>query len=234
MSDDLDPRLAELLRRAPPAPMALDDARRRQVLSEARQAWFRAQGRRRMSALAAAAAACLAAGVAGWSLRVVSETPLPTGPAMAEAQSAPVLVPAASPVPAAAPVPTSAAMDGAVGGAFAVQDGAMAKAFAAETPAEAERHDALAMPVASQMAETPMAARQEAQAPARRTRLAEPSQRDDRVILAGLVLAAEREGRLPPSERLAALRAARAQLDGLDQPEAADLRAQLDLLLRTP
>jgi hypothetical protein len=238
MSDDLDPRLAELLRRAPQAPLTLDDARRRQVLSEARQAWFRAQGRRRLSALAAAAAACLAAGVAGWSLRVVSETPLPTDRAMTDAQSIPVMLPAASPAPAApaaaAPVPAMAVMDGAVGGAAPAQDGAMAKAFAAEMPAEAERNDALAMPAASQLAEVPMAARQEAKAADGRKRSVERSVRDDRVILASLVLVAEREGRLPSSERLAALRAARALLDGLDQPEAAALRAQLDQLLRTP
>ena len=102
MSDDLDPRLAELLRRAPSAPMALDEAHRQAVLHEARQAWFRAQGRRRRTFLATAAAACLAAGVAGWSLRVVSETPLPTGPAMTAAQSVPVVLPAAAPPPAPA------------------------------------------------------------------------------------------------------------------------------------
>jgi hypothetical protein len=79
-----------------------------------------------------------------------------------------------------------------------------------------------------------MAARQEAKAADGRKRSVERSVRDDRVILASLVLVAEREGRLPSSERLAALRAARAQLDGLDQPEAAVLRAQLDQLLRTP
>ena len=79
-----------------------------------------------------------------------------------------------------------------------------------------------------------MAARQEAKAADGRKRSVERSVRDDRVILASLVLVAEREGRLPSSERLAALRAARAQLDGLDQPEATALRAQLDHLLRTP
>lgn len=66
---ELDPRLAELLRRAPPPPAALDDAHRAAIAAAARQAWFRQRARARRSAWTFAAAACLTAGLAGWMLR---------------------------------------------------------------------------------------------------------------------------------------------------------------------
>lgn len=71
---ELDPRLADLLRRSPP-PAALDEAHRAAVHAAARQAWFRQQAQRRRMNLGFAAAACLMAGLAGWALHAGLEVP---------------------------------------------------------------------------------------------------------------------------------------------------------------
>lgn len=73
MTPDPDQRIAEILRRGAPAPTTLDPARREAILASARQAWFQSRSQRRRSAWVAAAAACLAAGVAGWAIRSMAE-----------------------------------------------------------------------------------------------------------------------------------------------------------------
>lgn len=81
---ELDPRLTELLRRAPPPPAALDDAHRAAVTAAARQAWFRQRARAQRSAWAFAAAACLTAGLAGWMLRAgLEDATMPAAQTMA-------------------------------------------------------------------------------------------------------------------------------------------------------
>lgn len=96
---ELDPRLADLLRRSP-APATLDDAHRAAVLAAARQAWFRQQARRRRQGWAMAAAACLAAGLAGWALHTSLDAPqrVAAAPTVAiQETAAPVAQPAAPP-----------------------------------------------------------------------------------------------------------------------------------------
>jgi hypothetical protein len=108
---ELDPRLAELLRRSPP-PAALDEAHRAAVHTAARQAWFRQQAQRRRMNLGFAAAACLMAGLAGWALHAGLDVPQnAAAPVVAihETDERAVGLAAAAPAPASAPPPSARA-----------------------------------------------------------------------------------------------------------------------------
>lgn len=125
---DPDQKLADLLRRGPAAPTALDEARREALRREAKQAWFQARSARRGWTWALAAAAGLAAVLTGWALVATAGTPAQAAPAVAaapkpapaatpmqlrEERTAPTAAPASMPVVVPAPVPPAALGDAA-------------------------------------------------------------------------------------------------------------------------
>lgn len=156
---ELDPRLADLLRRSPP-PAALDEAHRAAVHAAARQAWFRQQAQRRRMNLGFAAAACLMAALAGWGLRAGLEVPeKATQPVVAIHQADERSVGAAAamaPAPAAAPVVTALAEQHEDG---ARRDAGPARQRAAglDRPKDMEAGNAMPPPAPAAAAESAMA-----------------------------------------------------------------------------
>ncbi len=151
---DLEPRLADLLRRVAPAPpTTLDEGRRLAIQADARQTWFRNRSRRRWALMGSGLAALLVAGLAGWTIRSLIDEPR-TGeqPVVAAAappsQLAPVSMPVLSERQDAAKAETAASGHLAT----AKQDDAPAMADGMAFSATAGEADALAA------APTPMAA----------------------------------------------------------------------------
>ena len=90
---DLEPRLADLLRRAaPPPPTALDEGRRLAIQADARQTWFRNRSRRRWALISSGIAALLVAGLAGWTIRSLIDEPRSGEQPVATAVSPPAQV----------------------------------------------------------------------------------------------------------------------------------------------
>lgn len=237
----LDPRLAELLRRGPPPPERLDPAHLAAVRAEARQAWFRQRARARRQALAFAAAACLAAGLAGWALRAGLEAPVAVdaAPATAIHAGAPTAVDLAAAKPQALraappPAPAAAMLADApeAAGFAAAEPAARMEAAAASIPAAA----AMRPPVAAKRARAAEPAVAEVVAEAEAGPLAAPpdAPQRGRLLAAAAVLDAARRGRLAAGDRTPALRAALDSLDGLAHPAAEDLRRRLRAALAAP
>lgn len=261
---ELDPRLAELLRRSP-APAALDDAHRAAVLVAARQAWFRQQARRRRQGWAMAAAACLAAGLAGWALHGGLDAPqrVAAAPTVAIQEMAAPAAPPPAPLRALAAEEraekgdTRLRDDGAARQSLAVGNSASA---AAEAPAAFAATDAM-----TTEADAPMAKRREqagfagkdvaaeheqagfasrlAAAPmpaAARAPLpaaiAIPAEAPERgrLLAAAAVLDAALNHRLAPGDRLPALQAALAGIERIAHPAAEDLRRRLRSAMQSP
>ncbi len=229
--NELDPQLAALLRRAPVAPAALDEAHRQAVLLAARQAWFRQRARSRRNLLGLAAAAVFAAAIAGWTIRSLVDSPVQTAPptmAVAErpgkvaerpaevaerpaerkdlrraAEPVAMAKSTAPPAPAAAPAPLAAAA-----------------ALEADGAANAMRSEAgAAEPRAGRMVAAPAAAMA-------LDSVAAPSPQGH-LVVAQLVLEAAHGTRLTPATRQASLQAALDGLAGIDGAEAEALRTAL-------
>lgn len=222
--NELDPQLAALLRRAPEAPAALDEAHRQAVLLAARQAWFRQRARSRRNLLGLAAAAVFAAAIAGWTIRSLVDSPVQAAPptmAVAERRAEVAERPAerkdlrraaepvamakssAPPAPAAAPAPLAAAA-----------------ALEADGAAHAMRSEAdAAEPRAGRMVAAPAAAMA-------LDSVAAPSPQGH-LVVAQLVLEAAHGTRLTPATRQATLQAALDGLAGIDGAEAEALRTAL-------
>lgn len=223
---ELDPHLADLLRRAPGAPPALDEAHRQAVLLAARQAWFRQRARSRRNLFGLAAAAVFAAAIAGWTIRSLVDSPMQEAPPMVAVAERPAerkalhsadepatmakntAGPAAAPAPAAPPAPLAAAME-ADAGANVMQR----EAGAADVRA---RRPGAVVPAAAMAAPAAMAA-DAATVPAPQGHL----------VVAQLVLEAAHGTRLTPATRQATLQAALDGLVGIDGAEADALRAAL-------
>ena len=208
---ELDPHCASLLRRAPPAPVELDQAHRQAILVAARQAWFRQRARSRRNLVAVAAAAVFAAAIAGWTVRSLVHTPVQTAPpvvALAERvgevtdrHTASEVLSAEQVASSPPPAPATAAKVRAV------------KRDASELRGRAQR----AEPAAAAM-----------------SRDAAPPSPRGRLVLASLVLDAIAAGRLAEADRLPVLQAALDSLAGLDDPEAEALRVRLGAALAQP
>ena len=214
---ELDPRLAELLRRAPPAPSALDEAHRQAVLLSARQAWFRQRARSRRNLLGLAAAAVFAAAIAGWTIRSLVDNPVQEAPPAVAAAERPAerkeLRPAdtpavmakstAPPAPGAPPAPLAA-------------PAVMEADVAADTlVSEAGTPDARARRVGAAAPMAAMAGNSSAPSP------------QGHLVVAQLVLEAAHGTRLTPATRQATLQAALDGLTGIDGAEAEALRDAL-------
>jgi hypothetical protein len=230
---ELDPHLAALLRRAPPAPAALDEAHRQAVLAAARQAWFRQRARSRRNLLGLAAAAVFAAAIAGWTIRSLVDSPVQEAPpavaaaerphpaerkslrrndesaAMAKSTAGPSIAP---PAPAAAPAPLAAAMEA---------DGANAMLSEAGAADDRARRPGAAAPAAAMTPALPSAAA------AMAADVATPPSPRGPLVVARLVLDAAHGSRLAPADRQAALQAALGGLAGIDGTEAEALRDAL-------
>lgn len=216
--NELDPHLAELLRRAPAAPAALDEAHRQAVLLAARQAWFRQRARSRRNLLGLAAAAVFAAAIAGWTIRSLVDSPMQEAPPVVAVAERPAerkdLRPAAAPAPmakrtaepAAAPPAPPVAPPAPLAAAAAMETDGTANAMRREAgAAEVRMRPAAAM--AADLATAP--------AP------------QGHLVVAQLVLEAAHGSRLTPATRQATLQAALDGLAGIDGAEAEALRSAL-------
>lgn len=213
--NELDPHLADLLRRAPIAPVALDEAHRQAVTTAARQAWFRQRARSRRNLLGLAVAATLAAAIAGWTIRSLVGAPAAAAPqVVATAEPRPVEAPLrarpAAPIAASAEVPAES---------VASRMELAPAAAASPAPAAMLADSAPAAPAAKAVEQRRVAA------------AAPPPSPRGRLVMATLVADAAQAGRLPAADRQAALQAALASLAGLDLPEAEALRTRLAGLL---
>lgn len=209
---DLDPHLANLLRQAPAAPQALDSAHRQAVLAAARQTWFRQRARTRRNVFGLAAAAVLAAAVAGWTLRSLSDTPAPAAPAVVAGKqpAVPIETAAALAAPAAASSPAPQAAADAM--SFAAADkNPLARPMAADAPT---------VPMRSLQAKARLADRGVLEIPA-------DAPRRGQLLLAAAALEAALNHRLQPDERAPALQAALDLIAGIAHPAADELRRRL-------
>ncbi len=207
---ELDPHLATLLRRAPPAPVELDQAHRQAILVAARQAWFRQRARSRRNLVGLATAAVFAAAIAGWTVRSLVHTPVQTAPPvvavaermgkMTDGHTPSEVLPAEKAAASPPPAPVIGANN-------------LARAPELAVRARKQR----AEPAAATMA----------------LDAARPSPRG-RLVIASLVLDAIAAGRLAEADRLPALQAALDSLAGLDDPEAEALRVSLGAALAQP
>ena len=218
---ELEPHLAALLRRAPAAPAALDEAHRQVVLAAARQAWFRQRARSRRNLLGLAAAAVFAAAIAGWTIRSLVDSPVQAAPPavaaterrsehkelrLADAPAAPMAKSAAKPAaapatPMAAAAPAELAADGEANGMMS-EAGAAAESRALRMGAPAP---AAAMATDIAVAPSPQG----------------------HLVVARLVLEAAQGARLTPATRQATLQAALDGLAGIGGAEAEALRTAL-------
>jgi hypothetical protein len=258
--NDLDPRLLELLRRRS-APTTLDDAHRDAIRAAARQAWFRQQTRRRRQGIALAAAACLAAGLAGWTLHAGLDAPqVAAAPVVAIQEQAPqrqrqskdeaattatveerAIAPAVLAAKPAVSMPAQPMAPAAAGFAAAeMQATNLAEAdaapadMAAEAPlvaAKSAMHTRRAMPAAAALAAAPLADRRDDVA-----LIAIPTDAPQRgrLLAAAAVLDAVGKHRLAEADRSPALQAALDSLAGLDHPVANQLRQRIVQALQAP
>jgi hypothetical protein len=207
---ELDPHLATLLRRAPPAPVELDQAHRQAILVAARQAWFRQRARSRRNLVGLATAAVFAAAIAGWTVRSLVHTPVQT----------------ASPVVAVAERMAEPSYKSEEAAALPTEP-------VAASPPPAPAMGANDLDRAPKPAGNRARRRAEPAASAMSLDAALPSPRG-RLVMASLVLDAIAAGRLAEADRLPALQAALDSLAGLDDPEAEALRVRLGAALAQP